>query len=76
LAKNRGTSRHPGRVGSGKRKGEEMKIVVIGGTGLIGSKLVEKLRRAGHEPLAASPPSPVFLLLEGHGTATRKGGCP
>jgi uncharacterized protein YbjT (DUF2867 family) len=32
-----------------------MKIVVIGGTGLIGSKLVEKLRRAGHEPLAASP---------------------
>ena len=33
-----------------------MKIVVIGGTGLIGSKLVEKLRRAGHEPLAPSPP--------------------
>jgi uncharacterized protein YbjT (DUF2867 family) len=32
-----------------------MKIVVIGGTGLIGSKLVEKLRRGGHEPLAASP---------------------
>src|SRR5262245_14303960 len=32
-----------------------MKIVVIGGTGLIGSKLVDKLRDAGHEPLAASP---------------------
>jgi uncharacterized protein YbjT (DUF2867 family) len=32
-----------------------MKIVVIGGTGLIGSKLVEKLRTDGHEPLAASP---------------------
>jgi uncharacterized protein YbjT (DUF2867 family) len=31
-----------------------MKIVVIGGTGLIGSKLVEKLRNAGHDPLAAS----------------------
>lgn len=31
-----------------------MKIVVIGGTGLIGSKLVEKLRAAGHQPLAAS----------------------
>jgi uncharacterized protein YbjT (DUF2867 family) len=31
-----------------------MKIVVIGGTGLIGSKLVEKLREDGHEPLAAS----------------------
>lgn len=32
-----------------------MSIVVIGGTGLIGSKLVEKLREAGHEALAASP---------------------
>ena len=32
-----------------------MKIVVIGGTGLIGSKLVNKLREMGHEPMAASP---------------------
>jgi uncharacterized protein YbjT (DUF2867 family) len=32
-----------------------MKIVVIGGTGLIGSKLVAELGRAGHEALAASP---------------------
>jgi uncharacterized protein YbjT (DUF2867 family) len=32
-----------------------MKIVVIGGTGLIGSKLVEKLRDHGHDPLPASP---------------------
>ena len=32
-----------------------MKIVVIGGTGLIGSNLVEKLRRAGHEAVPASP---------------------
>jgi uncharacterized protein YbjT (DUF2867 family) len=32
-----------------------MKIVVIGGTGLIGSRLVEDLREAGHEPLPASP---------------------
>jgi uncharacterized protein YbjT (DUF2867 family) len=31
-----------------------MRIVVIGGTGLIGSKLVEKLRQGGHDPLAAS----------------------
>ena len=31
-----------------------MKIVVIGGTGLIGSKLVPKLREQGHEALAAS----------------------
>lgn len=32
-----------------------MKIVVIGGTGLIGSKTVERLRRNGHEVLSASP---------------------
>jgi uncharacterized protein YbjT (DUF2867 family) len=31
-----------------------MKIVVIGGTGVIGSKLVQKLRGDGHDPLAAS----------------------
>ncbi len=32
-----------------------MKIVVIGGTGLIGSKLVAKLREHGHEAIAAAP---------------------
>jgi uncharacterized protein YbjT (DUF2867 family) len=32
-----------------------MKIVVIGGTGLIGSKLVKKLAAQGHQPVAASP---------------------
>src|ERR1700757_2899412 len=32
-----------------------MKIVVIGGTGLIGSKTVAILRQGGHEALAASP---------------------
>jgi len=32
-----------------------MKIVVIGGTGLIGSKLVKKLQEHGHEAVAASP---------------------
>jgi uncharacterized protein YbjT (DUF2867 family) len=36
-----------------------MKIVVIGGTGLIGSKLVSKLSEEGHEPVAASPNSGV-----------------
>ena len=36
-----------------------MKIVVIGGTGLIGSKLVKKLRQHGQESLAASPSSGV-----------------
>jgi uncharacterized protein YbjT (DUF2867 family) len=32
-----------------------MKIVVIGGTGLIGTKLVNKLRQHGHEAVPASP---------------------
>ena len=32
-----------------------MKIVVIGGTGLIGSKTIPILRQGGHEALAASP---------------------
>jgi uncharacterized protein YbjT (DUF2867 family) len=45
-----------------------MKIVVIGGTGLIGSKLVAKLREDGHEPLAASPDTGVNTLT-GEGLA-------
>jgi uncharacterized protein YbjT (DUF2867 family) len=32
-----------------------VKIVVIGGTGLIGSKLVKRLQEAGHDVLAAAP---------------------
>src|SRR6516162_6464633 len=36
-----------------------MKIIVIGGSGLIGSKLVIKLREHGHEAIAASPSSGV-----------------
>jgi len=36
-----------------------MKIVVIGGTGLIGSRLVTNLRTQGHEAIAASPKSGV-----------------
>src|ERR1700688_2000470 len=36
-----------------------MKIVVIGGTGLIGSKTVVILRQRGHEGVAASPQSGV-----------------
>jgi uncharacterized protein YbjT (DUF2867 family) len=39
-----------------------MKIVVIGGSGLIGSKLVLKLRDRGHEAVAASPSSGVNTL--------------
>ncbi|MFL6417355.1 MAG: SDR family oxidoreductase [Bryobacteraceae bacterium] len=45
-----------------------MKIVVIGGTGLIGSKLVTKLREQGHEALPASPSSGVNTLT-GEGLA-------
>jgi uncharacterized protein YbjT (DUF2867 family) len=39
-----------------------MKIVVIGGTGLIGSKLVAKLDEQGHETVAASPNTGVNTL--------------
>src|SRR5919106_4831892 len=39
-----------------------MKIVVIGGTGLIGSKTVANLRQAGHEVVAASPNSGVNTI--------------
>lgn len=39
-----------------------MKIVVIGGTGLIGSKLVKKLKDLGHEAIAASPSKGVNTL--------------
>src|SRR5881296_1477285 len=45
-----------------------MKIVVIGGTGLIGSKLVIKLREQGHEAVAASPNSGVNTIT-GEGLA-------
>src|SRR5262245_27828334 len=45
-----------------------MKIVAIGGSGLIGSKLVTKLRKDGHEAIAASPSSGVNTLT-GEGLA-------
>ena len=45
-----------------------MKIVVIGGSGLIGSKLVTKLREHGHEAVAASPGTGVNTLT-GEGLA-------
>jgi len=45
-----------------------MRIVVIGGTGLIGSKLVTKLGEHGHEAVAASPNSGVDTLT-GEGLA-------
>jgi uncharacterized protein YbjT (DUF2867 family) len=45
-----------------------MKIVVIGGSGLIGSKLVTKLSEHGHQAVAASPASGVNTLT-GEGLA-------
>lgn len=39
-----------------------MKVVVIGGTGLIGSKLIDQLRHLGHEAVAASPSTGVNTL--------------
>ena len=45
-----------------------MKIVVIGGTGLIGSRLVKTLREQGHEALAASPDTGVNAVT-GEGLA-------
>jgi uncharacterized protein YbjT (DUF2867 family) len=39
-----------------------MKIVIIGGTGLIGSKLVTRLRDEGHEAVPASPDTGVNTL--------------
>jgi uncharacterized protein YbjT (DUF2867 family) len=51
-----------------------MNIVVIGGTGLIGSKLVTLLRSRGHEALAASPNSGVNTLT-GEGLDAALEGC-
>src|SRR5262249_16782576 len=65
-------------AGGGPRfctSGEEtdMKIVVIGGTGLIGSKTVERLRRKGHDVVAASPSSGVNTIT-GEGVAEAVAG--
>jgi uncharacterized protein YbjT (DUF2867 family) len=50
-----------------------MKIVVIGGTGLIGSKLVQNLRQSGNEVVAASPSTGVNALT-GEGLAAALAG--
>lgn len=50
-----------------------MKIVVVGGTGLIGSKLVAKLREQGHEAVAAAPTTGVDTLT-GEGLAEALAG--
>lgn len=45
-----------------------MKIVIIGGTGLIGSKTAERIRKKGHEVIAASPSTGVNTIT-GEGLA-------
>lgn len=45
-----------------------MKVVVVGGTGLIGSKIVTKLGEHGHEAVAAAPNTGVNTLT-GEGLA-------
>lgn len=50
-----------------------MKIVVIGGSGLIGSRVVALLRASGHDVLAASPSSGVNTLT-GEGLAQALAG--
>ena len=45
-----------------------MKIVVIGGSGLIGTKVVNKLREKGHEVIAASPATGINTIT-GEGLA-------
>ena len=50
-----------------------MKIVVIGGSGLIGTKLVSKLRQRGHEVVAASPSTGVNAIT-GEGLAAALAG--
>src|SRR4029077_12720970 len=68
-ARRSGSLRHACGVTDMERKlarGDVMKIVVIGGTGLIGSKVVAKLKQKGHEELAAA-------LTTGVNTITGKG---
>src|SRR5437868_208230 len=50
-----------------------MKIVIIGGSGLIGSKLVTRLRQQGHEVVPASPSSGVNAVT-GEGLAPALAG--
>jgi uncharacterized protein YbjT (DUF2867 family) len=51
----------------------KMKIVVIGGSGLIGAKVVSNLRQRGHEVVAASPSTGVNTLT-GEGLAEALAG--
>ena len=50
-----------------------MKVVVIGGTGLIGSKVVERLRNAGHDVVIGAPANGIDVL-SGEGLDTALAG--
>jgi uncharacterized protein YbjT (DUF2867 family) len=52
---------------------KKLKIVVIGGTGLIGTKVVSNLRQRGHEVVAAAPSSGVNTIT-GEGLADALAG--
>ncbi|BBK41641.1 NmrA family transcriptional regulator [Allostella vacuolata] len=56
------------RITPNRKQETIMKIVTIGGTGLIGSKVVERLRRKGHAVIAASPNTGVNTIT-GEGLA-------
>jgi len=56
-----------------KGAGNRLKIVVIGGTGLIGSEVVKILRRQGHEVVAGSPSSGINTVT-GEGLAEALAG--
>ena len=62
-----------GRFCHGRQIDNKMKIVVIGGTGLIGTKVVTNLRQRGHEVVAASPSKGVNTLT-GEGLAEALAG--
>jgi len=52
---------------------EKMKIVVIGGSGLIGTKVVNNLRQRGYEVVAASPSTGINTIT-GEGLADALAG--
>jgi uncharacterized protein YbjT (DUF2867 family) len=56
-----------------RARGNDVKFVVIGGTGLIGAKTVDRLRKKGHEVVAASPRSGVDTVT-GEGLAAAVAG--
>ena len=58
---------------SSSNMNKHMKIVVIGGSGLIGKKLVNNLRQQGHQVVAASPSSGVNTVT-GEGLAKALAG--